>query len=250
MKRLLLLVWVVLGLWLTGCQKNVKETAETGRFKMQFTHVAGALPFSLNTSFTNAFGETFVATKYKYYITNISLTDNSNKQHLIPDTYFLVDESNAASKTLLFDVPVGTYKAVSFLIGVDSLRNVSGAQTGALDPLHDMFWTWNTGYVMAKLEGTSPQSSLPNQKIEYHTGGFKGEHSVLRTVTLPFQQAYDVQLLKGLQVNIVADVLKWFDGPQPVTIAAVPTATAPGVLASRLASNYARMFTLTSVQQQ
>lgn len=241
---------VVLGLWLTGCQKNSSEEKETGRFKIAFTHVAGTLPFALNTAYTNAFGETFVATKYKYYITNISLTDASGAKHLIPDTYFLVDEGAAASKTLLFDVPVGSYKAVSFLLGVDSLRNVSGAQKGALDPLYDMFWTWSTGYVMAKLEGTSPQSNLPNKKIEYHTGGFKGEHSVLRTVTLAFPQAYDVQILKGLQLHITADVLKWFDGVHAVTIAATPTVTAPGVLASRMADNYARMFTLTSVQQQ
>lgn len=216
---------------------------------MLFTHVAGTVPFTLNTAYTNAFGESFTVTKYKYYISNITLTDERDSKHLIPDTYFLVDESHAASKTLLFDVPVGTYKAVSFLIGVDSLRNVSGAQTGALDPIHDMFWTWSTGYIMAKLEGTSPQSALPNQKMEYHTGGFKGVHSVLRTVTLPFQQPYEVQLLKGLQLNITADVLKWFDGLHLVSIAAAPTATAPGQLASRIADNYARMFTLTSVQQ-
>jgi hypothetical protein len=35
--------------------------------------------------------------------------------------------------------------AIKFLLGVDSLKNVSGIQTGALDPAKGMFWTWNTG---------------------------------------------------------------------------------------------------------
>ena len=54
-------------------------------------------------------------------------------------------------------MPAGNYNSLSFLLGVDSMHNVSGAQTGALDPANDMFWTWNSGYVMAKMEGASPR---------------------------------------------------------------------------------------------
>ena len=45
-------------------------------------------------------------------------------------------------------------------LGVDSLRNVTGVQTGALDPAMDMYWTWNTGYVMAKLEAAAQQALI------------------------------------------------------------------------------------------
>ncbi len=69
-----------------------------------------------------------------------------------------------------------------FLLGVDSLHNVSGAQTDALDPAKDMFWTWNTGYVMAKLEGNSPSSALVNNKYEFHVGGFSGKYNVLKKI--------------------------------------------------------------------
>jgi hypothetical protein len=50
---------------------------------------------------------------------------------------------------------------IRFLLGVDSARNVSGIQTGALDPARGMFWTWNSGYVMAKIEGSSPSAHVP-----------------------------------------------------------------------------------------
>lgn len=250
MKQLQLFLAVAIAVLIAGCQKEAKNTTETGVVQLQFTNVAGNSPLALNTNITNTYGESLTITKYKYYISNIALTDERDVRRLLPDTYFLVDEASAASKNFSVEVPLSTYKSISFLLGVDSTRNVSGAQTGALDPLHDMFWTWNTGYIMAKLEGTSPASALPNQKVEYHTGGFKGEHSVLRTVILPFAQAYTLQKGGSLQVAIKADILKWFDGVHALSIAAAPTATAPGALASRFADNYARMFTLTSVQPQ
>lgn len=250
MKQLQLFLLAAMAVLMLSCQKEANNTTDKGVVQLQFTNMAGANPLALNTTITNAFGERLTITKYKYYISNITLTDERDLRRLVPDTYFLVDESNADSKTFNIEVPAGSCQSISFLIGVDSMRNVSGAQTGALDPLHDMFWTWNTGYIMAKMEGTSPASALPNEKVEYHTGGFKGEHSVLRTVTIPFSQAYTLQKDGRLQVAIKADVLKWFDGVHPLSIATSPTATSPGALAARFADNYASMFTLTSVQPQ
>lgn len=249
MKRLLLFLLVAGGL-LAGCQKDVKGNTDKGALQLQFANTVGNQPLALHTTITNSFGESLTVTKYKYYISNIALTDERDTKRFLPDTYFLVDESKTESKSIMVDVPAGTYKSVSFLVGVDSTRNVSGAQTGALDPMNDMFWTWNTGYIMAKLEGTSPQSGQVNQTVEYHIGGFKGEHSSLRTVTLPFTQTYTVQKNKSLQVNISADLLKWFNGVHQMKIADAPVSMSPGSLASRFADNYARMFTVTSVQVQ
>jgi len=250
MKRLQLILLVVAAALIAGCQKEAGNPTETGALHLQFTNVAGTQPLALNTTITNAFGESLTVTKYKYYVTNIALTDEREIRRLVPDTYFLVDESKAASKNISINVPAGNYKAISFMLGVDSTRNVSGAQTGALDPLNDMFWTWNSGYIMAKLEGTSPQSTQINNTVEFHIGGFKGEHSALRTITLPLGQTYAVQKDKGLEVEITADLLKWFTGDHALKIADAPVSMSPGALASRFADNYARMFTLTSVQPQ
>jgi len=56
-----------------------------------------------------------------------------------------------------------------------------------------MFWTWNSGYIMAKLEGTSPVSSQPNNKFEYHIGGFREPVNVVSKVRVafPLGQAID-----------------------------------------------------------
>lgn len=55
--------------------------------------------------------------------------------------YFLIDASDAGSTTIALQALPGKYDQVAFTIGVDSIRNISGAQTGALDPGKGMFWT-------------------------------------------------------------------------------------------------------------
>jgi len=37
------------------------------------------------------------------------------------------------------------WKSLSFLLGVDTVRNHTGSQTGDLSPSKSMYWNWNTG---------------------------------------------------------------------------------------------------------
>ena len=144
-------------------------------------------------------------------------------------------------------LPAGQYNKISFLLGVDSLKNVSGIQTGALDPLKDMFWTWKSGYVMAKLEGRSSASTLPHHMFEYHIGGFSGANNVLGRVGLPLPAVMNIVPGKKVRVAIAADIDKWFSGVHQLSIAAYPACTVEGQLAKRFSENYLQMFTIQSV---
>ena len=94
-------------------------------------------------------------------------TDNSIVT--IPNTYFLVNQDEEASMAIEMDsLPLGLYKSIKFMIGVDSTRNVSGSQTGALDPANGMFWTWNSGYIFLKMEGTSPVIPNTGHNFTFH----------------------------------------------------------------------------------
>jgi hypothetical protein len=235
---------------LFSCQKEIQYNFSSGKAQVRFSHTVGNQHLSLNTPYSTHKGEDFIVTKFKYYVSNLALVDSAGLYHKIPDSYFLVDQNNPASFTLNLPTDEGRYKGLQFLIGVDSLRNVSGAQTGALDPALDMFWTWNTGYIMAKMEGTSSLSTLPNNRIEYHIGGFQGPEKVLRTVYLPFNSLYSITANSTLEINITTDLLQWFDGSYDLPITSYPTCTSPGLLASRYADNYAKMFTISSLQFQ
>ena len=125
---------------------------------------------------------------------------------------------------------------------------MSGAQTGALDPANDMFWTWNSGYIMAKLEGQSSFSTLINNEIEYHIGGFKGTDNVVKRMVLPFSQSIEIKNDKTASILISADINKWFKHIHDLPIAMNPACVMPGNLATQYAANYSGMFTITQIE--
>jgi hypothetical protein len=236
--------------FLFSCQREIDTSVPSGKLTLNFTNLAGTQPLAFNTPYLTNNGEDFMVTRLKYYISNITLIDSAGFAHSLPSEYFLTDQSKPSSLSLTVNIDQGRYRELRFNVGVDSIRNVSGAQTGALDPALDMFWTWNTGYIMAKLEGTSSLSTLPNNRIEYHIGGFKGADNTTRTVSLSFPQVFPVTGDKTLAVYVSADVLDWFDSVNSLPISQFPTCTSPGLLATQFADNYSQMFQLVSLQSQ
>ena len=202
----------------------------------------------LDSTFTNSFNEPFSVFQFKYYISNISVTDAAGNDIKVPDSYFLIDEQNADSKIFTVQTIAQNVSAVNFYIGVDSLRNVSGVQTGALDPMNGMFWTWSTGYIMAKFEGTSPVSKAPMNRISFHIGGFKAGQKVAKKISLPLPKSIDFTKEKKVTINISADLNKWFNGITDLKFAEVNFCMNPGELANKIAANYASMFTIDSIK--
>jgi len=234
----------------TGNAAKVFNTVDkTGIVKFTFINTVKGDPLQLNnTSYTNPFSEQYTITKFKYYISNIALAfgDGVFKE---TDSYHLVDENNPSSLSFGFSTDVNTYGSLLFMLGVDSLKNVSGAQTGALDPLNDMFWTWNSGYVMAKMEGHSLQSKVVNNKVEYHIGGFSGMNNVLKNIKLNFPAGMllDIRDGKTSEIVIEADLDTWWHRPHDLKISDNPVCTTPGELARKFADNYSRMFTIKNI---
>jgi hypothetical protein len=223
-------------------------TTGNGEVGFEFANMAGGSELVFNTgSYTNAAGETFTVSKFNYYITNIKLKKADGSEYAEPESYHLVEGDVAASRHIhIKNVTKGTYTSASFLIGVDEARNTSGAQTGALDPAKGMFWSWTTGYIMAKLEGTSPAATTTDKKFVHHIGGFNGANSSLRTVTITFPQPMEVSSAKELSIKLKADVLKWF-APGNVTIAANSTLMSVNAASKTVADNYANMFSVSSI---
>jgi hypothetical protein len=251
MKLIKISIFCFVSMLLITCQKPITNDLQTGTLKITFTNMVSGSPMQLNTgNYINGFGEQYTITKFKYYISHIGLSGSGTAA--TSDGYFLIDESNPASLSLTIDMPVNTYSGLSFLLGVDSTRNVSGAQTGALDPLNDMFWTWNSGYIMAKMEGNSPQSPVVNNKVEYHIGGFAGSNSVLKNLSFlvpapPFEKL-DIRENKTTEIFVDADLDTWWQGAFNLKIADNPAVTHPGALAKSISDNYAAMFSITDIK--
>lgn len=229
---------------LASCKKDEKNAAP-GSVELGFHNIVGAQDLDMNGKwYLNANNDSFQVTKFNYYISNIHLNTADGSSFAEPESYHLIQASDEASLTQnITNVAAGTYTSITFMIGVDSLHNVSGAQTGALDPLNGMFWSWNTGYIMAKFEGISPQSTQTDHSLTFHIGGFAGAENTIRTVTLTLPQPITINN-NAYHLQINADVAKWFAAPNIIDFSATNSLMMPGSMAMKIADNYANMFSL------
>lgn len=205
----------------TACKKDNNTTpapnnVTKGSFKLEFEHIWGtpATEFELGTDLIHPMtGDTLNFTKFKYYLSNIKLKKSDGTWWSEEESYHLIDISVAGSNVLKLDnVPSGTYTELQYTLGVDSTRNVSGAQTGALSISNGMFWSWNSGYIMLKAEGTSPNSS--SGSFAFHLGGFKGANNIVTTRTTDFEgSTLDINPSASPQVHMqVNPAFLWCNG--------------------------------------
>lgn len=174
---------------IVSCKKHKKETEtpQTDTVRFQVKHIwQDSLSFELNTDLANPLtGDTLNFTNFRYYLSNIRLKKADGSWWAQPDSYFLLNLENTLNPSIeLSGVPFGEYTEVSYVLGVDSLKNVSGAQSGDLSPALGMFWTWSSGYIMMKAEGISQNST--SGSFAYHLGGFSGTYNIVTTKTHSF----------------------------------------------------------------
>ena len=219
-----------------------------GFLKITFENTVNRVPLALNDSiYTNSTGERYSISKLRYYVSNVLIT--GNKTFRETNSYHLIDEAKHGSKQFILALGSGRYTGLTFMLGVDSLHNVTGAQTDALDPMNDMFWTWNTGYVMAKMEGHSEASNLGNHLFEFHIGGFSGINKVLKNIILSFPMNEPIDILPGYLIEIIikADINSWWNGVKDISLATTPSISSPGAMAKLISDNYAKMFVIQQV---
>lgn len=157
---------------------------------------AGGMPsedFELNKNYIiHGTNDTVLFNKFMYYVSNIKLTTVTGKVHSVPNSYNLVDVTTGNLQIVSIDsVPTAEYVKVSFMIGVDSLHNVSGAQTGDLAPSKEMFWSWNTGYRFIVAEGKHVKQS-GNTMFTYHIGGFLEPNNAIKELDFTFENNLSV----------------------------------------------------------
>lgn len=221
----------------TACKKDNQK----GSLHFEFDHKWGSSDFALSQTLTHPNGETASFSRLRYYVSNIQLKNDKGELWSQPESYHLIDVAGATTLHI-DDVPAGKYTEISFMIGVDSTRNVSGAQTGALSPSNDMFWSWNSGYIFIKAEGTSNEAA--GGSFTYHIGGFSGDNNATRTVT----SALDNMQLKHKgerELHFMVDVSKIWDNN--FRVSATATVHMPGMNAKTVADNFKNGITLDHV---
>jgi hypothetical protein len=261
MKTLLYILPAILLLAACSKKEDAKpdfDESEKAVLSIQFDNIAGDKNLVLNNStYTNALGQQFTVSMLQYFISNIKVKTTDGQDYTVPQdsSYFLIKEGDAASQFAKMKVPVGDYQSLTFTIGVDSLRSTMdiSKRTGVLDPSGDhstsgMYWTWNSGYIFLKLEGSSPAASSADKKVRYHIGGFGGYSAPginnIKTITVDLKTGGIAKVRKDRNSNIhlFADIMKVFNGSTNVSFTDNPSVMS-GSFSSLVAANYTSMFT-------
>ncbi len=241
-----------IALLFTACKKDTKTILQPkyGTVNITLENVVGSEPLILNTkNYITLSNDTFKLTTLKYYISNIKLIKNDGSIFVEENSYHLINQAKQTSLNLtLINVPQGNYKAISYVIGVDSAKCCSGAQIGDLDPANGMFWDWDTGYIMGSLIGTSPQSTGQNNAIVFQTVGFTGANNVIKYANLNFNTTTaNVNSEHSPTIYINCNVLEWFNLPNNIKFATTNFVAAPGTESKKIADNYEDMFTIKTI---
>ena len=218
------------------------------------------------TFYKNASGEEFTVTTFNYFVSNISLKNENGTVQQFPNQYFLIRQADPKSQVIqLKDVPSGNYSEMSFMIGVDSVKSISPIteRVGALDVTNygddGMYWSWNSGYIFLKIEGTSPVvpvRSSGQRSYQIHVGGYGGGFdggkkmtNNLRTVTLPISSKATVRGNIAPEIHVLTDAKKIFDGPAKISLATTNNVHNPDI-AAPVADNYKTMFLVDHVHNE
>lgn len=249
---------------MTSCGHETINPNDKGDLSIEFEPRVGDSELVLNTqTYKNALNQDFTVSKFNYYVSNIVLTNSDGTKYTVPqaDSYFLIKSSEKASQTItLKNVPEGDYNAISFVIGVDSLRSTldMSERTGVLDPAagaQDMYWSWNSGYIFVKMEGNAPSvpdSISSTHDFMYHIGGFGANNSInnIRNVSIPFStENAEVRNDASCELHFYVDAAKVVNGSTNIDFS-THSDVMFGAYSTNIANNYKEMFSLMHIHNE
>lgn len=243
MKRSLLFLGIVL-----MCTTAVSQPASLlkGKVEVVVVPIFNSKELNSKTLYVDAAGDSLHIATFRFYLSHIDIAGGAGDSIT---GYHLVDaELPATQRFYLNDIPVGSYSSFQFTIGVDSLANVSGALSGDLDPSKGMYWAWNTGYIMAKLEGTSSICKTLHHEFQFHIGGYLPPFNASRNVTLQAPTPIVVAERKTTTMVIYADAAKWLNGATTIHLKETNDVVMPGKQSMSIADNYEQMFRIAEIK--
>ena len=121
------------------------------------------------------------------------------------DTLIFYDLADSSTHVFFKNLEISNYDDVSFTLGLDSSKNVSGELENAYDPLLAMYWAWNTGYVNLKLAGKSNLILTKTHDFEFHLGGYRYPLATAQNIKVDLNDQYiyfDLEKLFSESINL------------------------------------------------
>lgn len=100
---------------------------------------------------------------WKYYLCDLSCSKS------ISEDCILIDSDTIVQLHCDAELP----HIVRLRIGVDSMKQEHPNFSGDLNPLKNMYWTWQSGYIQLKAEGKILKPNGNWENFQLHLGGFR-----------------------------------------------------------------------------
>lgn len=207
--------------------------------KINYTYKGQALVLN-DKSYVNKALDTFNISSFIHYISNVTLSNAQNEKYNLANYNLSYAEYPSTNTIELKGLKMDNWKSLSFLLGVDTVRNHTGAQTGDLSPSKSMYWNWNTGYVFVRFKG-----KLSNGKnIGLDVGGDDN------LVSQSFDLSKYSMNKSNVTITLEMDLNEMFENPQTydfkVDATSIHTSTQPE--AAKIKANMVDIAKIVSVQ--
>ncbi len=227
--RSFLQIFALCILFLSSCEKDENQIT------FEFIHRVGTETLEFDTiRYVNAYGNTFSVVTLKYFISNIILQKTDGGSLLIDEEHYIDASDNTTTSFIpLLKIPVGTYSRISFVFGLDTLKNVSGWFTNP--PESKMEWPLGMGggYHYLKLEGKLNATGLI-KSYQAHMGQLKGMPYYI-SVDLP-ESSFNIDG-DDVNIQIIMDINKWWVNPNTLDLNDITGIMGNGSIQQQLKEN-------------
>ena len=169
----------------------------------------------LDQPMRTAAGDSLALHTLRLYLCNFVFLKQGAAVWAEKNSHHLLDLEDTSTLALRFEMPTGAgFDEIKFDLGVDSVTNASGALGGDLDPTKGMYWTWQSGYINAKIEGFSERITGRNGEFQFHLGGFLSPFRAVQTVAVQVgsvQNASDLRDTNPADLHIDFDLAPFFE---------------------------------------
>lgn len=201
-------------------------------FSLSFNHLSPTINDSIY--YPHHDRDSILFSECKFYLSRVELMHKNRVVWKEENSFHLINFRQPELTSFQLSVPDSlAYDALHFLLGTDSITNVSGAMGGVLDPVQGMYWTWHSGYINFKIEGKHSALSSPKKEFIFHLGGYQHPHATAQWLTFESKDASNIRL--------AFDLLQWIDLSG---LTEKPNLMSPGARAKTLSQQAASCFHL------
>ena len=249
---------ITLATQMLSCIANIEDEVSDieGTIELKFDNSYNDNDLLLNTTSYDAVGsEQVKISTIKYIVSNISLEDNNGNVFTYPkeDAFFIIDEADTASqKVNLYNIPTGSYKKITFGIGVDQETYSKGAdgQGTLLAKAQEMgmMWSWQAGYKFFRFEGDYTSSTITTATaFAFHMGSHGSQLDNYKEVSLAFPNSIKVREEAKPSVHIVANIATVLNGTTAFLLEDAAEIHVDAIKSPQIAENVQQMFSVHHV---